>query len=338
MHAHVRRLVSIAAGLVASLVVSTKPAAVAPSSGPVLTVSGTGFHLDGRPVFLLSASVFDALGPTAPADRDLDALKGWGVNTIRVWAHWHVPIYQADGGLTADGRSRLLALVERLRARAMVLELVLLRPGQLPTQRYAIFSSEAARSNAVRSITSTLLDARNVLFDLYNEHDHSDGPISHAAARGLRDEVKARDPGRIVTISSTAGHVITDDGRVGETEARNLREEAGQQPGGVGVDVVAPHFPRTEDWASATGARIAAIRAALDQVSLHLPIYLTEERRADERTSLAADAYLRAVSAARERGAAGWTFHTAAGFALAKKSFVDALTPAERSGLERLRR
>ena len=78
-------------------------AAPLPAAGPSLSVSGTTLQLDGRPAFVLGASLFDALGPIAPRDQDLDALKSWGVTIVRVWAHWHEPIYGADGALTAGG-------------------------------------------------------------------------------------------------------------------------------------------------------------------------------------------------------------------------------------------
>jgi hypothetical protein len=306
-------------------------------SGPVLSVSGTSLQVDGRTTFLLGVSLFDALGPTPPRDRDLDALKSWGVRVVRVWAHWHDPIYAPDGELTVQGRSRLLGLVRRLQSRDLILELVLLRPGQLPGQPFAVFASEAARLNAVGSIAVTLRDFRNVMFDLYNEHDHPDGPIAHAVLRVMRDKVKALDPERVVTLSSTGTHLITPDGRVGDSEAANLREEAGTDAGAVGVDVVAVHFPRTDDWAAATAQRVGAIRAALDRINRQPPIYLNEEQRADAGSRVAADVYRRAFSGAQQSGTAGWVFHTAAGFDLRQRPFVDALTADERTGLDRLR-
>jgi hypothetical protein len=303
---------------------------------PTLAVASRSFQLDGRPLFVVGVSLFDALGTTAPRDQDLDALKAWGVNLVRVWAHWHDPIYLTDGTLSPAGRTRLLELARRLESRRLIFELVLLRPGQLPGQPFAIFSSEAARLNAVDSITNALRDFRCVLFDLYNEHDHRDGPITHAGARKLRDAVKAIDPTRLVTISSTEHHFISANGTVAEAGARNLRDEAGDGPDAVGVDLIAVHLPRTDDWAVATGGRIRALRAVLDTARA-LPIYLNEERRADEGKSLGADSYARAVTEARNTGAAGWLFHTAAGFELAKKPFLDALSPDERAGLGRLR-
>jgi hypothetical protein len=311
--------------------------AAPPGPGAALTVSQQAIHLDGQPAFLTGVSLFDALGSVAPRDVDLDALKSVGVNTIRVWAHWHEPIYQRDGALTAAGRTRLLALVGRLQARGLVLELVLLRPGQLPGQPFTAFASEAARTRAVEEITRALQPFRNVLFDLYNEHDHADGPISHAAARVLRDKVKAIDSARIVTISSTASHLVTGAGQVDENGVRNLREEAGADAGSVGVDIVAPHFPRSDDWDSATAARVQAVRAALDGIGSRAPIYLNEERRAEAGTKVDPGAYQRAISGARSAGAAGWVFHTPAGFELKKRPFLDALAPGERTALESLR-
>src|SRR5262249_7233494 len=192
--------------------------------------------------FLTGVSLFDALGSAPPRDADLDALGPWGVNTVRVWAHWHTPVYQSDGALTADGRLRLLALAGRLQSRSLILELVVLRPGQLPGQPFAVFASEAARLKAVEAITEALRPFRNVLFDLYNEHDHPDGPISHAAARALRDRVKAIDPSRLVTISSTESHVISAAGTIDENGDRNLPDEAGKGPRALAARHPAPQF------------------------------------------------------------------------------------------------
>lgn len=293
--------------------------------------------MDGRAQFVVGVSLFDALGAVAPRDQDLDALKSWGINLVRVWAHWHEPIYLADGTLSEAGRTRLVQLAKRLESRGLIFELVLLRPGQLPGQPFKLFASEAARVKAVESITSALREYRNIVFDLYNEHDHGDGPISHGAARVLRDKVKAVDPARLVTISSTEYHFVSAKGEVSEAGAQNLREEAGVGAEAVGVDVVAAHLPRTDDWAAATGARLRALRAVLDRAGRAVPIYLNEERRADGAKPLGAESYERAIAEARAAGAAGWLFHTAAGFELGKKPFLDALSADERAGLQRLR-
>jgi hypothetical protein len=328
-----RRALALAARLAGLVAV----ALIAAPADAALGVSPQGILVDGQRAFVTGVSMFDALGAAPPRDADLDALGPWGVNTVRVWAHWHAAIYQSDGALTAEGRSRLLALAERLQSRKLILELVVLRPGQLPGQPFAVFASEAARTKAVEAVTDALRPFRNVLFDLYNEHDHPDGPISHVAARALRDRVKAIDPSRLVTISSTESHLISAEGKVDEKGLGNLRGEAGTGPDSVAVDIVAPHFPRTETWAAATGDRVGAIRAALTSFGSQAPVYLNEERRADTGVRIAADAYPRARTAASTAGAAGWVFHTAAGFELGKTAFLDALSPDERAGLRALR-
>jgi Cellulase (glycosyl hydrolase family 5) len=316
----------------AAAIVATSAAAQAPAA---IGVSGTAFQVDGRTEYLLGVSLFDSLGTTPPRDQDLDTLRQWGVKIVRVWAHWLEPIYQGDGALTAPGKARLMALLDRLLARGMILELVLLKPGQMAGQG-SFFTSEAARVRAVQEMTTALRDRRNVFFDLYNEHDHPGGPISHATGRVLRDAVKAIDPARLVTISSTGGHLVSGASQVGANEERNIREEAGTGPDAVGVDILAPHFPRTDDWAAATSARMAAVRGVLDRIGRPLPIYLNEERRSDERVALDPAAYADAFTRARQSGAAAWLFHTAAGFFLAKKPFLDALGPNERAALSRL--
>ena len=329
-----RRVSAAAAGCALAIALTIWPAAAA---GPAtITVSGTAFHVDGRPAYLLGVSLFDALGSTPPRDLDLDTLGQWGVGLVRVWAHWLEPIYQGDGTLTAEGRTRLLTLTERLRTRGMVLELALLRPGQLPGQGVAIFASTEARVRAVQSITTALREYRNVIFDLYNEHDHPGGPISHADSRVLRDAVKAIDRARLVTISSTGGHLVSAASQVGPAEEKNLRDEAGTDPGAVAVDIVAPHFPRSDDWAAATGTRVAALKGVMEKMGRPLPIYLNEERRTDDRTALDPAAYRDAFAKAREAGAAAWLFHTAAGFGLKQKPFLDALKPNERAALASL--
>ncbi|MGE5245744.1 MAG: cellulase family glycosylhydrolase [Betaproteobacteria bacterium] len=323
-------MVVIAAALALS---GNSPAIADP---PALGVSGTRLTLDGRPSFLLGVSLFDALGRTPVDDRTLDALHGWGIRVVRVWAHWSDPVYDRNGALTPDGRARLLALMDRLDARGMLLELVLLRPGQLPGQRFAVFASTAARVRAVEEIATTLKGRPNVLFDLYNEHDHPDGPISHADARHLRDRVKAIDPARLVTISSTEYHLIGPDIRLGARGERNLREEVGRGPGEVAVDLLAAHLPGTPDWEVAEGPGVAALRGALARMGRPIPIYLNEQRRSAPGRVVETDAYFTACAGARKAGAAGWVFHTSAGYQLAARPFLDALLPSERSALSRL--
>jgi hypothetical protein len=134
-----------------------------------------------------------------------------------------------------------------------------------------------------------------------------------------------------VTISSTEYHFMTGEGVVTPSGLDNLREEIEQ----VGVDVVSAHLPRTADWAAATSARVQALQQALAKLQHPMPLYLNEERRAEtSREPLRRGVYLAAFGGARTAGAAGWVFHTAAGYSLERQSFVAALNPEERRALE----
>ena len=314
------------------------PLAIWSAAGPGgLGVEGASFTIDGRRQFLLGVSLFDALGPSPVRDEDLEALRRWGVSLVRVWAHWSEPVYDAEGSLTVAGRARLERLAERLEAHRLVLELVLLRPGQLRGQPFALFTGPAARVRAVREISRVLRPYRLAVFDLYNEHDHPHGPIGHGEARVLRDAVKEVDPTRLVTISSTEYHFVTQKSTLDRDGLGNLEAEVGTDPGSVAVDVLAAHLPRTPDWAQATTRRVEALRDAVAKTGRIVPVYLNEESRAQEGTRpIPIDSYLEAASAARNSGAAGWMFHTAAGFALEERSFLAALTAEERKALESL--
>jgi hypothetical protein len=68
-----------------------------------------------------------------------------------------------------------------------------------------------------------------------------------------------------------------------------------------------------------------------------IPIYLNEEQRTDPPVAVAPDAYVLAFTEARQAGAAGWVFHTEAGFSLGQRPFLEALAPNERAALPRLR-
>jgi hypothetical protein len=309
------------------------------TTAAALSISRTNFVYGGMERWLTGISLFDALGPHPLRDEDLDALAAWGVSIVRVWAHWNAPIYDSAGLLHAEGQARLRALVERLRARGFILELVLLRPGQLPGERFAVFASADARIQAVRQISEFLRSYRNVLFDLYNEHDHPHGAISHRDLRQLRDAVKQIDPNRIVTVSSTAYHFLDPQNVLDEHGRANVMEEIGQADGSVGADLLAVHLPHNPGWVEATEVRIRTLRLALGEMKRGVPIYVSEGPRArPEEPRILADSYLAAADRARQAGAAGWVFHTSAGYRLGEVAFLDALNDDERQALAHLKR
>lgn len=330
-------LVALALGPSTAAVSATR-SSPEPGSRPLrLGVEGEHFTVDGTRRFLLGLSLFDALGSVPPSDDDLAAVRSWGIDCVRVWAHWHEAIYRADGSLSPEGRARLKKLVEQLQAHSLLLELVLLRPGQMPGEQFALFQSEAARLRAVSEISRALKGTSGVFFDIYNEHDHGAGAISHPEARRVRDAVKSEDPERLVTLSSTGSHFWEPDGSLGTTGLTYLREESGTGRGESAVDVVGVHLPRTPDWAKATEGRVQALLKALRRQGTRRPLYLNEENRARDGRILPAGDYLTALAGARTAGAAGWLFHTGAGFDLRKTGLQAALNPQERKALASLR-
>jgi hypothetical protein len=284
--------------------------------GSGLVIDGEGFRFDGAPIFLLGISYFDGRDWQA---ADLDGLSQRGWNLVRVWLDWSDDGYFGpDGALSPEGNQALLELVAAARARDMVVDVTILDPELL------VFPADTDhRVIAVQSVTTALTGANNVLFDVMNEHDHPSGPIEHPEGGTIAAAVKAIDPDRIVTISSTGGHLVGDDGTV---QVAMVDEEIDV----VGVEVVTPHLPRTPDWASVTGLRVGNLRAHLQERGAIMPIYLQEEaRRGHSGLDPAAEEFVTAAQQARDAGAAGWNFHTDAGFELGPAGFFAALDEVE---------
>lgn len=284
--------------------------------GSGLVIDGEGFRFDGVPTFLLGVSYFDGRD-WQPADLDGLAQRGW--NLVRVWLDWSDDgFFGPDGALSPEGTQALLELVAAARERDMVVDVTILDPELL------VFPADTDhRIVAVQSVTTALTGANNVLFDVMNEHDHPSGPIAHDEGGTITAAVKAIDPDRIVTMSSTGGHLVADDGTV---QSAMVDEELDI----VGVEVVTPHLPRTPDWASVTGLRVTNLRAHLQERGAIVPIYLQEEaRRGHSGLDPSAEEFTLAAQQARDAGAAGWIFHTDAGFELGPEGFFALLDEVE---------
>jgi hypothetical protein len=283
--------------------------------GSGLAIDGDRFTFDGAPTFLLGVSYFDARDWST---SDFDGLSQRGWNLVRIWLDWSDDgFFGPDATLSPDGASALVELVAAARERDMVVDVTILDP------EFLVGPDVEHRSAAVASVATTLADANNVLFDVMNEHDHSGGPIDHAEAGVIVAAVRAVDPDRIVTISSTGGHLVADDATVQTTA---VDEELDV----VGIDVVTPHLPRTADWSPATGPRVTSLRAHLRTRGITMPIYLQEDaRRGHSGLDPSAEEFIGAAQAAVAAGAAGWIFHTDAGFELGTSDFFGALDEVE---------
>jgi hypothetical protein len=103
--------------------------------------------------------------------------------------------------------------------------------------------------------------------------------------------VRARDASRIVTVSWTSD-VPPDQ------VYANVQK--------YGYDVVAYHH-RGAGWEAKTAAYVLGLKALLDRSGVGRPIYLQEPNRFPFDTTV--EHYENAVAAARQSGAAAWTFH-----------------------------
>ena len=291
--------------------------------GPVLRVAGERLLVDGVPRFLVFFSYFDGVRrPPAVLHADLDYLSKKGVDGIRVLPNWRAQLLTTDGGVHGAALAQLTALVAAAGARGMLVDITFTRdtgcpPGTSPTDRHCAFSV-AEYIEGIQLVADALEPYQNVLFDVQNEftiHFSNEELAStpHPVA-AIRRAIKTVDPKRIVTASSAGGE---PPGAFANT-SRALE-----------LDVVAYHDGRDSDrdvpapnWATRTTDVVAALRKSVIAPSGQRPIYLQEptrfllpgEGRRD--TDNRAESYGLALSLAKRAGAAAWTFHTPAGFAL----------------------
>lgn len=290
-------------------------------------VTTRSFTYDGVETFVLAASYYGGCG--APEDRvrsDLTRLAGLGFNNVRVWVTWSVPTADAsvvrnDGSLDPGALARLRRLLDIARGLRMTVDLTFgygldgLTDGGFDNYRAAM----TALAGEVR-------EYRNAWIDLGNERDVGDARyLSVEQVRDLAVAVRGVDPGRLVTASG--------GGSTGEQAAVSWDElyEVAD------LDFATPHFQRDDGWAEATESRVTTMRSGLLAEGWDRPIYLQEEaRRGYGGAEWPKEMFLTAVAGARRAGAAGWCFHTDAGFDLVAAGFFDQLDEVELDVIDEL--
>jgi len=285
-----------------------------PPQGPVgvpkLGLSGDRLTINGQPAFLLGASYFDAI---AWRTSDLNEFASRRFNMIRLWCDWDAPngksLLDSDGNLVR--RQTLIDLVHAAGQRGLVVDVTICAPE-------GNARSVAARENAVRSVVSALAGEPNVYFDVMNEHAHPAGPASHSDVARFFSAARAAWSGAILTVSDS--YVFSGSVDTGHVDAEL----------NAGTQMISPHMERTGDWWSQTGNRVRALKTYLASKSRNIPVLLDEDaRRGHSGLNPSRDEFFEAAREARDAGAAGWVFHTDAGFDLAASSFFDALDSVE---------
>ncbi len=314
------------------------PALEPSSCGPFLTDPG----FEGR--FMLGVSYFGAIAirQSPRMKRDLDLFRERGINHVRVWANWthqaapDATILDADGNLVGPRLRRLKRLVRALRARDMTLDL---------TFSWALFHDDTCNEGgpnhgegpcweafqrglgkAAAALAGMSPYPRHVFFDLANEHNVGQTSLGVDEIQQLRTAVQSADPTRLVTASTAA--------RPGYR-----RRQADLLAGGA-IDFATPHFARSRRWYAKTDRRIEALRRTLRPHG-EWPIHLQEEARrglctGDDDDECMAAHFLQSLAEAAEFGAAGWVFHTDAGYRLdfGDDSFFQRLDDQERRVIE----
>jgi len=272
-------------------------------------------------------SYYGGIGaPPETVTSDLDRLEGLGFNNLRVWATWPRPadvsaVVRNDGSLDPDALGRLEFLIETARFHGMTVDVTFSRGNEGISD-----GSFDAYRTAEASLATELLPYRNVFFDLGNERDVMDTRyVSIDEVRDLAMAVRAADPDRIVTAS--LGGNPPDSAAAKYIELYMTAD----------IDLAAPHSPRNDVWADQTAERIDAMRTILVGAGWDRPIYVQEEaRRGYSSASWPKSDFLTAVAEARSAGAAGWCFHTDAGFDLTAGTFFDQLDDVELDTIDEL--
>ncbi len=299
-----------------------------------LGILGDRFTIGGQPTFLLGVSYFDAQGWS---HADLDALHARRFNLIRIFLDWSilaikdgVPSPLAPRGfLSPDGSLKndesLLNLIRSCATRGIMVDVTILTAIYDAANPTSKTLNVRSRENAIRNVVRLLKHEPNVLFDVCNEHDVAwngkTTTLTHADVAALIRVALAEHPDAIVTVSSGGDHL---------PNAQNVRAELD-----AGAMLIAPHFQRTPDWFDRTDDRIKAVKEEIKAAGRKVPVYLQEEqRRGWTKLSPPKTEFLQAAREAVSAGAAGWVFHTHAGFDLRSSNFLANLDSVEREILD----
>jgi hypothetical protein len=302
-------------------------------------VSNGKFVVRGVPTFLLGISYYD--GMTAPKEvlkRDFAYLDARGFNAVRVWATWYrsispqaTPLIRRNGTLNPAGWSRLQGLLELARTRGFVVDLTFSRDVLQPI-------SFAAYRNGIRNAAIALRPYAFVMIDVQNETNTCGQPedpgctghITLEQAASIRAAIRQVSGRQLVTASRNAYSLVP-----GLDDYRAFRDVAR-------VDFIATHRPpRAQDgaWAQVTDDEVRLIRRAIGP---GIPILFDEPNRCGRNVRCddpsVANLFLAAVRNAGKAGAAGWFFHTDAGFRLNRRTLAEQLNAVERSVVDRIGR
>ena len=300
---------------------------------PVLGISADRFTVNGATKFLLGLSYFDALGWKV---SDLDGLQSRGFNLIRIWLDWGIWTDRSRSFFNEDGSMKnaqtILDLVRAAAARGIVVDVTILNSCSVQGGECASsgFQNMEIAKTAIKNAVNLLRSEPNVFFDIVNERDTDVGIWTNSVMTDLVNAAKQQDANAIITFSHTGD---LDDGSGAMDAELN-----------TGIHLVAPHYRRTTGWYDQTDQRVNATKGYLASVGRKIPVYLQEEQRRGFHTvptyvveDHPKEEFFQAAREAMNSGAAGWVFHTAAGFELSDtRSIFENLDNVEREVVDGL--
>ncbi|MDO8496047.1 MAG: hypothetical protein Q7S43_01175, partial [bacterium] len=267
-------------------------------TGLTLGISGDRFTINGNPQFLLFISYFDAMNASdAILDSDFARLQSLGFNGIRIITNWNPPgnpgqLMDANGNLRPGMLNRLINIIQKAQNHGLIVDVTFTRdtvPG-LSVPNY---------KNGLVATAQGLTAYRNLYFDIGNEADH-DGTtcgsarLCPAEARQIRDAIKAVDSQRIISVS--------------------LSSDSGNEPSYV-INGAMDFHPTHGPFSTFNGTRafVSGEKAAVPGKPVHLQ---EPDRCRSNPCSYSANAFITSATDAKCSGAAGWNFHTRAGYDL----------------------
>ncbi len=267
-----------------------------------LGIDGTRFSLDGKPEFLLGISYYGALGaPKEFIERDLDDMRRYGINWVRVWATWNfkgndVSAVDGEGEPREPFMEQLQWLVAECDRRGIIVDITLTRrnaredTGKVPTL--------TAHRRAVETLITRLRVHRNWYLDLANERNvRDDRFVDFAELRQLRELARQLDPKRLITASEG-----------GDISRNDLREYLWT----VQVDFICPHRGRTADSPESTEARSHEYQEWMKELGRVVPLHYQEPFRrgySPGHWEPSSSAFITDLRGALAGGAAGWCMH-----------------------------
>ena len=309
------------------------------SASTTLGISDSRFTLNDKQTFLYGISYYGALGASEDfIHRDLDDMRRYGFNWIRVWANWRAfgadaAAVDGEGRPVPAGLEKLIRLVAASDRRGMVVDVTFTR-GDGVTDPPRLPALEAHR-RAVETVVTALKPWRNWYLDLSNERNIRDTRFTSIDdLKQLRELARRLDPALLVTASH--------GGDIGQDELGDYLQTAR-------VDFISPHRPRDALSPAQTETKTKEYLVWMKNLGRVVPVHYQEPlRRGYSKWNPKAEDFLADLRGAIAGGAAGWCFHNGGerdrsdnqprrSFDLRERRLFDQLDDEERKAIELLK-